>query len=141
MVAEVRAGGGRIDRIIYCPHRPEESCHCRKPEPGMLLQAAQEMDLDLTRSYMVGDAVTDLLAGHRVGCQTFLVLTGRGSQQLRLALQSIRHQFMVTRNLLEAAYQIIKTEDTLKAGFKQRPSSIESHRHISWPPPGTFQVL
>lgn len=141
MVAEVEVGGGRIDRILYCPHRPEESCPCRKPEPGMLLQAAQEMSLDLTRSYMIGDAVTDLLAGQQVGCQTFLVLTGRGSQQLKPALQSMRHQFMVTRNLLEAAYQIIKTEQTFRTGFKHRPVSVEPHRPISWPPLSTLQAL
>jgi D-glycero-D-manno-heptose 1,7-bisphosphate phosphatase len=110
MIAEVEADGGRIDRVIYCPHRPDEGCCCRKPEPGMLLQAAQELGLDLTRSYMIGDAATDLLAGQQVGCQTFLVLTGRGSQQLKPALQSVRRQFMVTRNLMEATYQIIEIE-------------------------------
>src|SRR5688572_17665342 len=56
MVAEVEAEGGRIDRVIYCPHRPDEACNCRKPEPGMLLEAAHDLELDLTRSYMIGDA-------------------------------------------------------------------------------------
>ena len=123
MVAEVEADGGRIDRVIYCPHRPDERCCCRKPEPGMLLQAAQELGLDLARSYMIGDAATDLVAGQQVGCQTFLVLTGRGSQQLKLALQSVRRQFMVTRNLMEAAYQIIKIEQYMAIPSPLKPTS------------------
>jgi D-glycero-D-manno-heptose 1,7-bisphosphate phosphatase len=140
MVREIEAEGGRIDRVIYCPHRPDEICNCRKPEPGMLLEAAKDLDLDLTRSYMIGDAVTDLVAGQQVGCQTFLVLTGRGSQQLKPAFQSVRRQFMVTRNLLEAAYQIIKIEQYLGNGFRYC-TSAEAHRYFSWPPLGTLQAL
>src|SRR5262245_42634607 len=58
MLAEITAWGGRIDRVIYCPHRPEDECLCRKPKPGMLLQAAQELNLDLSQSYLVGDAAS-----------------------------------------------------------------------------------
>jgi D-glycero-D-manno-heptose 1,7-bisphosphate phosphatase len=107
----------------------------------MLLYAAQDQDLDLTRSYMVGDAATDLLAGQRVGCQTFLVLTGRGSQQLKLALQSAHPQFTITRNLLDVAYQIIKTEQHRGNGLKSHPTYLESPRPFSWPPLGTLQTL
>jgi D-glycero-D-manno-heptose 1,7-bisphosphate phosphatase len=110
MVAEVTAHGGRIDRVIYCPHRPEETCGCRKPAPGMLLQAAEEMGIDLSRSYLVGDAATDLLAAQQVGCQPFFVLTGRGLQQLGLALRSMNQPFTITRNLMEATDHILKAE-------------------------------
>ncbi|MEJ2560691.1 MAG: HAD family hydrolase [Anaerolineae bacterium] len=89
MVADVEASGGRIDRVVYCPHRPEDRCTCRKPEPGMLLQVADEMDIDLSQSYLIGDAATDLMAGQRVGCRTFMVLTGRGMQQLLPAFRSM----------------------------------------------------
>lgn len=110
MVAEIAAYGGRIDRIIYCPHRPEEACKCRKPEPGMLQQVAQEMNIDLSRSYMVGDAITDLVAAQRVGCQSFLVLTGRGFQQLVPALHTVNGEFTITRNLMGATTHILKAE-------------------------------
>lgn len=110
MVAEVAAYGGRIDRIIYCPHQPEEACKCRKPEPGMLRQVAQEMNIDLSRSYMVGDAITDLLAAERAGCQSFLVLTGRGFQQLVPALHTVNREFTITRNLMGATTHILKAE-------------------------------
>lgn len=109
MMAEVEAYGGRIDRVVYCPHRPEDGCGCRKPEPGMLFQVAIEMGIDLSRSYLVGDAATDLVAGRRAGCQSFLVLTGRGVQQLLPALRAMDH-FTITRNLMGAAAHIVKAE-------------------------------
>jgi len=110
MVAEIHAFGGRIDKVIYCPHRPQDGCPCRKPEPGMLQQVAAELGVNLVQSYLVGDAATDLIAGQRVGCQTFLVLTGRGHQQLDLAYQTAPKSFVLTRNLLEATHYILRAE-------------------------------
>jgi D-glycero-D-manno-heptose 1,7-bisphosphate phosphatase len=110
MVAEVTASGGRIDRVIYCPHRPDENCNCRKPKSGMLLQAAREMGLELVQSYMVGDAATDIIAGHQVGCQPILVLTGRGFQQLIPTVQAVGQQVTITHNLMTASLFILKTE-------------------------------
>jgi D-glycero-D-manno-heptose 1,7-bisphosphate phosphatase len=110
MMAEVAASGGRIDRIVYCPHRPEENCGCRKPKAGMLLQVANEMGIDLGRSYMIGDAASDLLAGQCAGCQTFMVLTGRGLQQLVPAFHSVNGQFTITRNLMGATTHILRAE-------------------------------
>ena len=117
MMAEVVAYGGRIDRVVYCPHRPEEACKCRKPEPGMLQQVAQEMDIDLSQSYMVGDAITDLMAAERVGCQSFLVLSGRGFQQLVPALHTVNREFTITRNLMGATTHILKAE--LKLAYQE----------------------
>lgn len=110
MMVEITAHGGRIDRIIYCPSHPNQNDPCRKPEPGMLLQAAQELNLDLTRSYMVGDAVSDLLAGQRVGCRTFLVLTGRGKAQLQLAIDSVPNCFTIAPSLVQVVDEISKLE-------------------------------
>lgn len=110
MVAEIEAAGGRIDMVIYCPHRPEDRCACRKPEPGMLLQAAREMDIDLASSYFVGDATTDLIAARKVGCRPFLVLTGRGFQQLGPALRMLGGGFTVSHNLMGAVTDIINAE-------------------------------
>ncbi len=74
-----------IDRYYYCPHHPTEGlgpyridCECRKPKPGLLLKAGSEMSLDLERSYLVGDKVTDVEAGMRAGVKSILVLTGYG---------------------------------------------------------------
>ena len=76
--------GGRIDDIRYCPHDYDEHCHCRKPQPGMLRQLAEQWHVDLSRSYMVGDAWTDIAAGQAVNCRSILVRTGRGAEQASL---------------------------------------------------------
>jgi len=82
MLAE---GGARVDGLYYCPHHPDvgapayrKVCDCRKPRPGMLLRARDEMGIDLARSFMIGDSVRDVEAGHRAGATTVLVLTGYG---------------------------------------------------------------
>lgn len=81
MLAAVAAAGGRIDAIYACPHRPDEGCDCRKPRPGMLLQAAREWSLDLPRSVFVGDALTDLEAALAAGAQPVHVASGQGRAQ------------------------------------------------------------
>ena len=57
----------------YCPHPPDDNCECRKPHPYLLLRAAHDLDLDLTRSYMIGDRLTDVEAGIAAGCKTILL--------------------------------------------------------------------
>lgn len=77
--------GAYLDKIYYCHHHPrvgegkfKKDCDCRKPKPGMLEQGAEELGLDLKSSYMIGDKITDVEAGHRVGAKGILVLTGYG---------------------------------------------------------------
>ena len=72
--------GGKIDRIYYCLHHPQEGngkyrtgCDCRKPKPGLLLRASQELEISLKDSYMIGDSITDVEAGQKAGCKTILV--------------------------------------------------------------------
>lgn len=83
----VRTAGGDIARVYYCPHRPEEGCECRKPRAGLLRRAEGEWGVNLSRSFLVGDAQTDIVAGRTVGCRTAMVLTGRGSIELNLCHQ------------------------------------------------------
>ena len=73
-----------IDAFYYCPHHPAfgEPCECRKPSPGMLLKAAKEHDLDLSRSFMVGDFWADIGAGVGAGVRTVLI-TGTGEDLQR----------------------------------------------------------
>jgi len=83
------AEGARLDAIYYCPHHPDGSqaayrrtCECRKPKAGMLLQAARDLNIDLTASIMIGDGLRDLEAGAAAGCRTLiLVRTGHGAQE------------------------------------------------------------
>jgi D-glycero-D-manno-heptose 1,7-bisphosphate phosphatase len=101
------AHGARIDAYFYCPHHPEGAgayrvaCECRKPKPGMLLTAARELDIDLARSWMIGDKPCDAEAGTAAGCRTLLLRTGHGKDlpnavadlatAVELCLQSSRH--------------------------------------------------
>lgn len=77
MVQTAAAHGAAIAGIRYCPHRPDEACGCRKPQPGMLLSLAAEHGIDLEQTYLVGDACSDIAAGQAAGCRTVLVLSGR----------------------------------------------------------------
>lgn len=65
-----------VDAIKVCPHTPEDQCNCRKPLPGMLLEAAKEFDICLPASYMIGDRAGDILAGHAAGCRSIFVDLG-----------------------------------------------------------------
>lgn len=80
------AGGPKLDGFYFCPHHPQATraelrrdCGCRKPAPGLLLQAAAEHGVSLKRSFMVGDRPSDVVAGLRAGCTTIQVLTGAHS--------------------------------------------------------------
>ena len=77
--------GEKIDAFYYCPHHPEHTgeCSCRKPNPGMILQAAEELDIDLAQSVMIGDRMSDVKAGINAGCKaSYLVRTGYGLETL-----------------------------------------------------------
>jgi D-glycero-D-manno-heptose 1,7-bisphosphate phosphatase len=80
---ELGPHAARIEAFYYCPHEIEESCDCRKPKPGLLLRAAAELDLDLSRSWMIGDSATDVQAGRAAGCRTaYLGTDGSASANL-----------------------------------------------------------
>jgi D-glycero-D-manno-heptose 1,7-bisphosphate phosphatase len=103
LVREIEAGDGRVDGVFMCPHAPEVGCLCRKPQPGLLLQAAKAHDLELTRSIMIGDALTDLEAGRMAGARvSALVKTGRGTDQIALPEADSYRPFPVYDDLFEA---------------------------------------
>jgi len=103
--------GARIDAVYYCPHHPQAkieryrmNCNCRKPEPGMLIRAGKELDLDLKQSFMVGDKLSDMETGKRAGCKTIMVKTGQGAEELK------RNQIVcdyVADDLYDAAQHIL----------------------------------
>lgn len=80
MRGDIRAGGGRLDGIYYCLHHPQAivpefrvRCECRKPKPGLIQLAARDLDIDLSRSFMVGDGITDIEAGRSAGTRTVFI--------------------------------------------------------------------
>jgi len=104
----LQAKGGHIDAFYFCPHHPNATlglyrtkCSCRKPEPGMILRAAEEYGIDLSRSVMIGDSTQDMMAGNRAGVSTILVRTGHGGRD-PWQYQCLPDR--VARNLLEATH-------------------------------------
>jgi len=73
LVDVVSANGGLIERIYACPHSPTYGCDCRKPRAGLLLGAASDLGVELERSIMIGDGLTDVRAAQAAGCQAILV--------------------------------------------------------------------
>ena len=105
VVATIRSAGGRIDGVYMCPHPPEQECDCRKPKPGLLLQAARELEIDLGASVLIGDALTDILAGRAAGVgEVELVLTGRGREQLETPQAESLRPFRVFPDLTQALH-------------------------------------
>jgi D-glycero-D-manno-heptose 1,7-bisphosphate phosphatase len=103
LVRRIVAAGGRVDGIFICPHTPEDNCTCRKPKPGLILQAARELSIDLQKSILIGDALSDLTAGWSAGIpRNILVLTGRGSEQFTNAEWGKLYPFPVYMDLKSA---------------------------------------
>ena len=108
LVALIEAAGGRVDGVFMCPHAPEAGCDCRKPKPGLLIQAAEALDLDLSRSIMIGDALTDLMAGQSAGVgRIALVRSGLGAVQDRLPKPDRLGSFQVYDSLADALEDIL----------------------------------
>lgn len=117
LVDQLKREGAHLDGIYVCAHHPHEGeppyradCDCRKPKPGLLVRAARELGLDLSRSWMIGDKPSDVLVGHRVGARTALVLTGYGlgEWEYRRSLFPVQPD-RVADDLLDAADWIIRT--------------------------------
>ena len=106
VISDVTTGGGWIDAVYACPAVPDSGDPCRKPNPGMLFTAAQDLGLDLARSWIVGDSASDLAAGARAGlAHGWLVATGYGAEEraAALALRSSDFDVTVDRPLSELA--------------------------------------
>jgi histidinol-phosphate phosphatase family protein len=109
MIAGVKKAGGRIKDIFFCPHTPEADCPCRKPKPGMLLNAKKKYGLDLDRSCMVGDSVKDMESARAAGCgKAVLVETGNGANAARILLEKGRLPDCIASDLFDAALWLIR---------------------------------
>ena len=118
----LRQQGATIDNFYYCPHHPTEGiepyrkdCNCRKPAPGMLLRAVQDLNIDLTRSYLVGDRFNDMEAGKIIGVRGILVKTGFGQSLLQddgpdEATPENKPDF-IAADILEAVKWILKNKE------------------------------
>jgi len=114
LCSTAQAYGASITAVGFCPHRPDEACGCRKPRPGMLYTIAQAYSIRLSGAYMVGDAVSDIVAGKAAGCHTVMVRTGRGTAELARALDANCHPDTVVDDLLAAAHWICASREALQ---------------------------
>jgi D-glycero-D-manno-heptose 1,7-bisphosphate phosphatase len=105
--AELTRHNATLDAIYVCPHSPEAACDCRKPNPGMLLKAQKDMQIDLTRSYVIGDKYVDIETAHRVGATGILVLTGYGREQRERHEANAQQPDFVVENLMDAVDGIL----------------------------------
>jgi D-glycero-D-manno-heptose 1,7-bisphosphate phosphatase len=108
---ELRKYEAQIDAFYFCPHHPTAGigpyrveCNCRKPKPGLILKAAQEHNLDLSQSFMIGDKMDDVRAGRNAGVKSLLVKTGYGREEAVL----LADQRLAFDSLYEAAIYICK---------------------------------
>jgi D-glycero-D-manno-heptose 1,7-bisphosphate phosphatase len=112
---EMEAGGARLDGVYFCPHHPtvgeapyRQECDCRKPRPGLLHRAADNLGIDLSRSYMIGDRLGDLELAWSVGATGVLVRTGYGRGELEFHAPAWpRGPDIVAEHLLEAVVTIL----------------------------------
>jgi len=116
MIQQLKMVGVTLDRIYFCPHRTEDHCTCRKPLPGMIIQAAKDLDLELAQSWTIGDKLSDIESGIRAKTKTILVKTGYGEEEihnLQKMVEStekkIQTPLFTAENLWEAAEIIQKS--------------------------------
>lgn len=123
MRREIEAEGGHLDAVYNCLHHPEASvgeyrviCDCRKPKPGLILDAAEEWNIDLRRSYMLGDGVTDVSAGRAAGTITVFVNSRKCYNCDSLVEHDVWPDYLVS-NLTEAAslIKVLERGDTQAA--------------------------
>ena len=117
-VEEVKRNGGYIDGVYYCPHQDDDGCECRKPKPGLLLQAQREHRFAFADTFLVGDSQRDLMAACLVGCRAILV----GAAEANVDIQEWSSHLEAIVPDLYAAVQLI-------LGQRGRNQSILNRRH------------
>ncbi|MCP4482188.1 MAG: HAD family hydrolase [bacterium] len=108
--------GAYLDDINYCPHHPtvgspdyQKDCNCRKPKPGMIEKSAKKLDIDIKKSYVVGDKMSDVIWGHKMGTKSVMVMTGYGRGEYEYHRESWHDKpDYIAQDLLGAAKWIIK---------------------------------
>ena len=137
VVRWVSEGGGRIDALVHCPHVKGEVCHCWGPDPGLLWEAASDLDIYLEESYTICDVPADVLLACAAGTRPLLALNGRSIEALYDGLQPEPADFPVARDLARAVSYIQCEEDgTQQIGHPHpRPSLAleEVETLLAWP--------
>jgi len=137
MVTRIREKRGNIDKIFFCPHHPAGSvpgfsrdCDCRKPKTGLIEQACKCFEIDLQRSFVVGDMCTDMELAHRAGLKGVLVKTGYGLGEIEYVLpEKTAKPAHVAEDLLDAVRWIIGSGDGDQPAHKTSQLKERSYGH------------
>ena len=126
MVGRIVEAGGRVDGVYVCPHTPEDKCWCRKPQPGMLVQASRDLNIDLPRSTMIGDMLTDMQAAWRAGIgKCYWVM----SEYHPLPDSWHGRRYRVVESLAQAVHLIVEAERESLRGSGYRLGGIRGVNH------------
>ena len=109
LVKLLKKKGVKIDALYYCPHAPDAGCSCRKPKLGMIKQAKAKFNIDLKKSYTIGDHTNDFLLGQNMGGTGIFILTGHGKEEL-IKIKNSKGKLKpdaVEQNLLKAVYWLL----------------------------------
>ena len=108
LIERLNGKGAKIDAVYFCPHHPEATmpeyrlrCRCRKPEPGMILKGLKKLNINPKKSFMIGDALIDVVSGQKAGLKTILVKSGPGHARLDEKYKNTKTDFTV-KNLAQA---------------------------------------
>lgn len=126
-VREIAANGGDIRGVYYCPHTEQQRCVCRKPAPGLLLQAQREHGLDFSDTFVIGDSESDLEAAQRVGSPSVLVSSGVGplAPRLRPSAATVKDLYEAVEFILGVRAMDLRTTAPLRVA---RPVPISTSR-------------
>lgn len=109
--SELEKQQAKIDAIYFCPHHPDDNCQCRKPKIGLIKKAEIEMGIDLARSYLIGDKITDIETGVNAKLKSILLLTGYGKQEKEKLKDSGIEVDYIAKDPLSAIEWILKESD------------------------------
>ncbi|MBS3135490.1 HAD-IIIA family hydrolase [Candidatus Woesearchaeota archaeon] len=126
LIETLAKSGVSIEKIYFCPHKPEDNCKCRKPETMMIKEATKDYSIDIKDSYMIGDDVCDIELSSRVGCKGILVLTGFGKKSLKEARMFSPHY--ISANLEQACDFIMLQKPDKIIARKDIPSIVRKIR-------------
>ena len=140
MQRRLQAAGAHLDAFYACPHLPvgnaevpealkryRVECDCRKPKPGLIVQATTDFELDVARSFVIGDRYRDVEMGHNAGAQSGLVLTGYGREEYAQRAQWSRQPEFVAATVLEAVKTILNVESACSESALPNPQANHAH--------------
>jgi D-glycero-D-manno-heptose 1,7-bisphosphate phosphatase len=131
MKETIAQAGGLVTRVYFCPHDTHEECDCRKPLPGMLQQAAKDFPIDLNKSFLVGDAWTDVAAGVAVGARSILLMTGRGRWNFVASWNRFGLNFSAACDVADATWMI---KESLRGNSMVTTARLRSAFHMALRP-------